>query len=343
MKKIKLTTKKEKVTPISKSIEVKPVHLPVVMDLPQKKGGWKKGGIIALLLIFGLGIWMYVFFKAFDIYNTDCVLRQDYVRIPYRKSKENVVAVVGDSEISLDDVKAFVAEVPQLAEVPFEQVYPNILEMMINDRLVNNGAKRYGIPNDPQVQKMILLARDQIISQAFLSKELEKSLTEEDVRAVYDEEIKNFKPEEEIHARHILVSSEKQAQDVLIQLKAGADFALLADQKSIDKNAKEGDLGYFTREMMIPEFAEAVFSMKKGQLSGPIHTAYGWHIVQVEDRRLTKAPAFEQVKEQMQHIAMERKIPEIIAAERNRQNVRVLRPSLNPPTQEEKPEKPAEA
>ena len=120
-------------------------------------------------------------------------------------------------------------------------------------------------------------------------------------------------------------------------MKAGADFGLLADQKSIDKNAPKGDLGYFTKDMMIPEFAEAVFAMKKGQLSGPIHTAYGWHVVLLEDRRETQAPAFETVKEQIRPLAMERKIPEIIQAERVRQHVRVLRPTLKPLPAPQKP------
>ena len=199
---------------------------------------------------------------------------------------------------------------------------------MINEKVIEKGAKRYGIPEDVQIKKMVKAAENQIIAQAFLAKKMEHALTEADIRAVYDEEVKNFKPEEEIRSRHILVSSEKQAQDILIQLKAGADFGLLADQKSIDKNAEKGDLGYFTREMMIPEFAEAVFAMKKGELSGPVKTAYGWHVIQVEDRRPTEPPAFERVKEQMQRIAVEKKVPEILAAERERQNVRVLRPTL---------------
>ena len=333
MKKIKLSTKKEKTTQTSKSIEVKPVHLPVLVEQPKTKTSFSRGVFLVLLFIFSFLIWTYVFSRVTEIYNEDIVTRPCSIYIPQiNKAKENVVAVVGKSEITLDEVKAFVAGVPQLAEVPFEQVYPNILDMMVNEKVIANGAKRYGIPNDPQVQKMIQAAKEQIISQAFLAKELEKSLTEEDIRAVYDEEVKNFKPEEEIHARHILVQTEKEAKDILIQLKAGADFGLLADQKSIDKNAQEGDLGYFTRDMMIPEFAEAVFSMKKGQLSGPIHTAYGWHIVQIEDRRSTQVPAFEQVKEQMQRIAMEKKVPQILAAERERQNVRILRPTLVPPS-----------
>ena len=328
IKKTKTLVKKNKQT-ASKAVVVQPIHLPAVMDLPRPKIAWGRFFLACFLFVLDIFVWTYVFFRLFEIYNNYYMNRPVHIALP-QQHKENVVATVGNEEISLDEVKAFVAEIPQLAEVPFEQVYPNILEMMVNDKVIANGAKRHGITNDPKIKKMIKMAADQIVAQAYLAREMEKALTDAEVRAVYDEEVKNFKPDEEIHARHILVLTEKQAQDVLIQLKAGADFGLLAEQKSIDKNAPKGDLGYFTKEMMIPEFAEAVFAMKKGELSGPIKTAYGWHIVQVEDRRLATPPAFEQVREQMQRIAVERKIPAIIAAERERQKVRILRPTLMP-------------
>ncbi|MGN0919723.1 MAG: peptidylprolyl isomerase [Alphaproteobacteria bacterium] len=327
MKKTKTILKKAKQKPVSKAVVLQPIRLPVVTELPKHKVAWGRFVLSLFLFVLDLLVWTYVFFRLFEIYNNYHMNRPVHITLP-QQHKENVVARIGNEEISLDDVKSFVAEVPQLAEVPFEQVYPNILNMMINDKVIENGAKRHGISNDPKIKKMIQMASDQIVAQAYLAKEMEKALTESDIRAVYDEEVKNFKPDEEIHARHILVLTEKQAQDILIQLKAGADFGLLADQKSIDKNAEKGDLGYFTKEMMIPEFAEAVFAMKKGELSGPIKTAYGWHIVLVEDRRPTQPPAFDQVREQMSRIAVERKVPEILAQERERQQVRILRPTL---------------
>ncbi len=326
----KTNTKKIKQKETSQAVVVKPIQLPVSTEPITVKIAWSSIFWASFLFVLDIFIWSYLFFRVFEIYNNYFLNRPVHIVLPLQqqKHKKNVVATIGNEEISLDEVKIFVAEVPQLAEVPFEQVYPNILEMMINDKIISNGAKRYNIPEDPQIKKMIKMASDQIVAQAYLAKEMENALTEADIRAAYEEEVKNFKPEEEIHARHILVLTEKQAQDILIQLKAGADFGLLADQKSIDKNAPQGDLGYFTREMMIPEFAEAVFSMKKGELSGPVKTAYGWHIIQVEDRRPTQPPAFEQVREQMQRIAVEKKVPEILAQERARQKVKIIRPTL---------------
>ena len=321
----------KKVKAQSKAVVVQPIQLPVATPVVEVKIAWTSIVLASVLFVLNIFIWGYLFFKGFEVYNTYYVRRPMPVMVKTQpKHKQNVVAVIGNEEISLDEVKAFVAEVPQLAEVPFEQVYPTILDMMVNDKVIANGAKKAGISDDPQIKKMVKMAENQIIAQAYLANQIEKVLTEKDIRAAYDEELKNFKPQEEIHARHILVLTEKQAQDILIQLKAGADFGLLADQKSIDHNAPQGDLGYFTRDMMIPEFAEAVFAMKKGELSNPVKTAFGWHIIQVEDRRPTQAPAFEQVREQMQRIAVEKKIPEIVAAERARQQVKVLRPTLVP-------------
>ena len=332
MFKKKKISQREQTETASQDIVVRPVHLPVVVEKSHAKFSWQRFFVGFLLTLLCIGLWGYVFARIFSAYY-DCrpKPRMTLHVVAHRpKHKKDVVAVVGDEEISLEEVRAFVADVPQLAELPFAQVYPNVLEMMINDKVIAKGAKREGIPEEPRIQKMIKMAGDQIIAQAYLAKEMEQVLTEADIRAVYDEEVKNFKPQEEIHARHILVLTEKQAKDILIQLKAGADFGLLADQKSIDKNAPKGDLGYFTKEMMIPEFAEAVFAMKKGELSGPIQTVYGWHIVQVDDRRPTQPPAFDQVKDQMQRLAVEKKVPEIVAAERVRQQVRVLRPTLMP-------------
>lgn len=338
--------KKMKPKEQTKAVVVQPIQLPVATETIKVKIAWTSIVLASFLFILDVFVWGFLFFKGFEIYNNYFLNRPMPVVIrPQQKHKQNVVAVIGNEEISLDEVKAFVAEVPQLAEVPFEQVYPNILDMMINDKVIANGAKKMGISDNPQIKKMIKMAENQIIAQAYLANQIERSLTEADIRAAYDEEVKNFKPEEEVHARHILVLTEKQAQDILIQLKAGADFGLLADQKSIDKNAPQGDLGYFTRDMMIPEFAEAVFAMKKGELSGPVKTAYGWHIIQVEDRRPTQPPKFEQVKEQMRQAAVEKKVPEIVAAERARQQVKVLRPTLVPkplPQPQPQPEQPAQ-
>jgi peptidyl-prolyl cis-trans isomerase C len=124
---------------------------------------------------------------------------------------------------------------------------------------------------------------------------------------VYDEAIKQVKTEEEVHARHILVPTEDEAKAILVQLKGGADFATLAKEKSKDPGAAEGgDLGYFTKDQMVPEFADVAFKLDKGQLSDPVKTQFGWHIIKVEDKRTKPTPTFDQVKPQIENYVAHR-------------------------------------
>jgi peptidyl-prolyl cis-trans isomerase C len=249
--------------------------------------------------------------------------------IEEKKIPENVVAIVGGEMITIEEVQEFVNEIPQLKEVPFEQIYPKMLDLLINNKIIALGARETGITRHPEIKRMLQLTREQIITQAYLSQLLDKAVTNKDLENLYAEQVKAFEPKDEIHARHILLGSEDQAKDTLIQLQAGADFATLANQKSLDKNAPNGDLGYFTKDMMIPEFGDAVFSMKKGQLSGPVKTAYGWHIIQVEDVRKTQPPSFESQKDMLRQKAMERKLPQILQQERKRRSVQIIRPTVD--------------
>ncbi len=243
-------------------------------------------------------------------------------------SEETVVAEINGQLIKLKDVRAFVNDVPQLAEVPFDLVYPQVLDNMINTRILVSGAEVSGISKDEEVKKALKMAREQILSQAYLTKQLEKGMTPEALKALYVEEMQNYERQEEIRARHILVDSEKEAEAILFQLKKGANFTTLANEKSKDKNANGGDLGYFTENMMIPEFGKAVFAMKKGQLSGPIKTPYGWHIVLVEDKRLAEAPTFEEVQDTLKQVYAERNMQNVLQAEREKAKVKIYKPSL---------------
>ena len=165
-----------------------------------------------------------------------------------------------------------------------------------------------------------------------MEKRISELATPEKLQELYQAEVKNMERQDEVHARHILVRTEKEARDILVQLEAGADFKMLADTKSLDaENGNGGDLGYFQKNMMIPEFGEAVFALKKGQLSKPIKTPFGWHIVLVEDRRLAAPPAFEDVQEQLRQLFVERNIQNILHQEEVKHNVKVLVPTLRQP------------
>lgn len=257
----------------------------------------------------------------------------NWVQIPFISSimpkTGKVVAVVDGDPVYLSDVKAVVAQVPQLSELPFETIYPQLVKDVVSEKVLKKAVDSSTVKDNPIVQQRI----NAILFEAYLVDKFAKTVSDEELKKVYLEEIKNFPRQEEVRARHILVKSEKEARDILVQLKAGADFKILANTKSLDAESNNGgDLGYFKKEMMIPSFTGPVFALKKGQLSDPIKTSFGWHIVLVEDRRLAAPPSFEETKDFLRKQMFAQKVPELIESELKRFNAEVLVPSL-----EEKP------
>src|SRR5215510_15534898 len=145
------------------------------------------------------------------------------------------------------------------------------------------------------------------------------------MRKVYDDAIAQMSKEPEVRARHILVETEDEAKAVLAELKKGTDFAELARLKSKDPGAANegGDLGYFTKDQMVPEFAEAALKLEKGQLSEPVKTQFGWHIIRVEDKRDRPVPPFDQVKDQIETYVVRKAQAEAIA--KLRENAKIER------------------
>ena len=239
-----------------------------------------------------------------------------------------IVATVGEENIYLSEIQDYAKAIPQLAELPLDVVYPQLLETIVDSRVLKTAAEQAGIPKRPEVQQAILVAADQIIGQTYLDEKLKARATDDRLKELYDEEVKNFKPVEEIHARHILVKTEQEARDILIQLRAGASFAMSANKYSLDKSSPDGDLGYFTEDMMIPEFGKAVFALKKGQISEPVKTPFGWHLIMVEDRRLSEPPTFDEVKSELKNLLIKKDVPAVLAEERERLKVKIKRPKL---------------
>ncbi len=245
---------------------------------------------------------------------------------------EVVVATIDGKDVYLSQIKAIADQIPQLAELPFDMIYPQLLQKYVANEVILKSAQEAEISKDPIVREAIKEARNTILSKAYLDKRINELATPEKLKELYLEEIKSIERQDEVHARHILVRTEKEAKDVLIQLKAGADFQMLANTKSLDTESNNGgDLGYFQKNMMIPEFGEAVFALKKGQISQPIKTPFGWHVVLVEDRRLAPPPAFEEVQDQLRQIFVERNIQNILKQEEEKHKVKYLVPSLRQP------------
>lgn len=176
-----------------------------------------------------------------------------------------------------------------------------LLKNLVRERIILDEAYAKNIDKTDIIKKQLDNAKRQLIAQAYLKTVGEKLVSEKDVRKQYDLIVEKNKGKKEIHARHILVEKEEEAKDIAKQLKEGADFDSIAAKKSIDTGtgARGGDLGYFTRERMVPEFADAAFKLEVGKVSEPIQTEFGWHIIKVEDKRDQKAPSFDSVKDEL--------------------------------------------
>jgi peptidyl-prolyl cis-trans isomerase C len=168
--------------------------------------------------------------------------------------------------------------------------------------LAAKAAEAKKVPDSSEFKSRMIFVRNKLLMETLLQDEGKAAVSEPAMRKVYDEAVKQMSGEQEVRARHILVATEDEAKKVLDELKKGTDFAELAKQKSKDPGAaaEGGDLGYFTKDQMVPEFAQAAFKLEKGQLSEPVKTQFGWHVIKVEDKRSKPAPAFEQVKEQLE-------------------------------------------
>ncbi|HEY1300056.1 MAG TPA: peptidylprolyl isomerase [Stellaceae bacterium] len=210
-----------------------------------------------------------------------------------------VVARVDGKEFRLSDVEAAQKTLPaQAQKLPLAQIYPILLDRLVDGELISEAAKKAHLDQDPAVEQNLQQYKDRLIQRAYLERAITAAESEERLKARYATYIKDKTTQEEVHARHILVKTEAEAKSIIAQLEKGADFATLAKKYSTDPGAASGgDLGYFGRGDMVPEFTAAAFSLKPGQYTKtPVKTQFGWHVILVEDHRTKKPPTFEEAR-----------------------------------------------
>ena len=187
-----------------------------------------------------------------------------------------------------------------------------ILDYLIDGDLVAQKALAEKLDQTPDFPKKVAYYRQKLLMEALLGKVAKQAATQEAMKKVYDEAAKAQKPELEIHARHILVPTKAEAEAALKRIKAGEDFAKVAKEVSKDPGSEGGDLGWFTKERMVPAFADAAFKLKPGEVSEPVKTQFGWHIIKVEGERQSKFPPFDQVKDQLERYVVQKAQAELI-------------------------------
>jgi peptidyl-prolyl cis-trans isomerase C len=227
-----------------------------------------------------------------------------------------VLAEVNGAVITTDDFNKELEVLPpylkQMAATPDGRKV--LLDSMVVRELVMQDAQKQGLDKSPEVAAKMEDMKKRVIVEAYLKKKVEEQvkLSDADLQKFYDQNKDKFKAGEQVRASHILVKTEKEAQDVLAQLKGGAKFEDLAKKYSVDPaGQKGGDLGWFGKGNMIPEFEKAAFAMKEGETSGIVKTKFGFHIIKLTGKRPAGLLPFAEVKEQLKASLMPEKQQEV--------------------------------
>jgi peptidyl-prolyl cis-trans isomerase C len=214
----------------------------------------------------------------------------------------SVVAKVNNTNITTEDVIKESRQLPEWARQNFstKDGKERFLEELIKKELIYQDAKNRGLDKDKEIMAQVEEFKKMTLLSFALKKEIEEKVdvTDEEAKVYYDKNQDKFKRGEEVRASHILVDTEKEAKDILARIKKGEDFGKLAQSFSKDKGsaAKGGDLGSFSRGRMVPEFEEAAFSLKPGELSAPLKTQFGYHIIKSVEKTNGSIVPFEEAK-----------------------------------------------
>ena len=226
-----------------------------------------------------------------------------------------VVATVNGTKIMLSEVQDVKENAnPQLAALPMNAVFDPLLENLVDMTIISEAAKADKVQNTAEFKKMMKSVEKQLLARLYLERQAKKKQTKAKLLEMYEQYKRNNPPQEEMSAAHILLKTEKEAKDVIKQLEKGADFAELANKVSENKGIEGGELGYFTRELMLPEFSEAAFRMKDGEISKiPVKTQYGWHVIKAGPRRLTEVPSFEKMEKELAQAQATQAVEEVVS------------------------------
>lgn len=239
---------------------------------------------------------------------------------PAAAPADPVLAKVDGQPITLSDLRAAMQNLPENARrLPPQALFPMVLDQMIDGRALAAEARRTGKDKDPDVQRQVAMAAQRALENALLQMEIGPLVTEAALKARYDSEIAGKPGPEEVHARHILVPDEETAKKIIAELAKGGDFEALSKQYSKDPGSadKGGDLGFFKKDDMVPEFANAAFALKDGQVSPkPVQTQFGWHVIQVLGHRQGAQEPFDQARDELRQKVIQDGVRQAVARAR---------------------------
>lgn len=244
---------------------------------------------------------------------------------------KKVLAKIGDVEITEGEVKMAGIDLdPQFAKLPPEQKRLAAIAALIDIKAMAIKGGEAKLDQTDTFKTRMAFLQDRALHNAYFETEIINKITDADVRARFDKEIASTPPQNEIRARHILVKTVEEAQDVIKKLDEGASFEDLAKEKSTDGAAAQGgDLGYFGEGQMVPEFEKAAMALEIGAYTKtPVQTQFGFHVVKVEDKRAKQPPEFEKVKGQVKDILLQESYVTRVKAIRDELKVEYVDPEV---------------
>ena len=230
------------------------------------------------------------------------VIGSTFAAMPAFAQEKIAVGTVNGETIFLDEVMQLTEQLPdEYRRQPIENIYPNLVDEITNTKLAATAAKEADLQNNELVIDAIRIASERILAEAYFATEVRKIVTDEEIQSAYDRFVSDSDSREQISARHILVNEEAEAIDLIAKLEGGADFAALAQEFSTGPSGpKGGDLGYFGRGQMVPDFEAAAFELEIGTFtSRPVQTQFGWHVIKLEDKRTQPAPSLDEMRSQI--------------------------------------------
>ncbi|HEY7749347.1 MAG TPA: peptidylprolyl isomerase [Aestuariivirgaceae bacterium] len=246
------------------------------------------------------------------------------------QAEDKVIVVINGHEIKTSEVEIAAEDIAlQLGDLPAKLRYPFLIEYLVERHLLAQAAVKQGVADTDEYKQRLAFYQAKALRDAYFNSAIKPTVTDEEVKAAYEKEASKVKISERVRARHILVQTEKEAKDVLGRLNKGEKFEDIAKQVSVDGSKDYGgDLGYFSAEEMVPEFSKAAFALKIGEISAPVKTDYGWHVIKLEDRKQGGAQPFDQVKAGIKAVLMRKKVQEVVTELRKQAKIDVVDPDL---------------
>ena len=256
------------------------------------------------------------------------------------EAQDSVVAKVNGKTITEADMKLAEAEIgSDLGTLPEPTKRRVLVEFLIENQLFADAAEGQNLASGAAFNERLQYWRRRALRDAYFDTTVRNTINEAEARKLYEGMVGAAKPEEEVSARHILVESKDKARELYEKLAHGSDFAQLAKEHSKDPGSKDqgGQLGFFTRGQMVPQFEEAAFKLGKGEVGEPFQSQFGWHIVRVDDRRQRPVPRFDAIKDRVVADMIHKKAQQIAGDLRGKAQIEYIDPEIKSAIEQERP------